>query len=103
MNKKYSDEEKVFLTIDEAKDIANIVDNQIHCFMNPSFGLLGADWSEESFINLLNKAATIEVGGSQCREMKHAIAVIENKEVYFFEHNEEKLKELLKQKGVDDE
>lgn len=93
--------EKIFLTIDEAKRIANVVDNQIHCFVNPSFGLVGADWSKESFIDELNKANTIEVGGDQCRGMNHALAVIVGDEIYFFEHNEEELKKILKEKGVE--
>lgn len=95
-------EEKTFLTKEEALRIANINDNQIHNFISVSFGLIGADYDIKTFNEYLEKASSIEVGGSQCRNMNHAIAIIKDNEVYFFEHKEEELKKLLKEKGINE-
>ncbi len=94
-------EEKTFLNKEEAIRVAQIYNNTIHCFINPSFGIVGATWDIEDFKDTLNKAKTIEVGGSMCRSMKHAIALRTENDLYFFEHNEKELERLLKEKGVE--
>lgn len=94
-------EDKIFLTKEEALKIAKIENNQIHNFVSSSFALIGADYDLETFNRYLDKATCIEVGGEHCRGMNHALAVYRNGEVYFFEHDEDKLKELLKEKGIE--
>ncbi|MBE6156951.1 MAG: hypothetical protein E7161_04345 [Firmicutes bacterium] len=94
-------EDKIFLTKEEALKIAKIDNNQIHNFVSTSFALIGVDYNLETFNRYLDEATCIEVGGEHCRGMNHALAVQRNGEVYFFEHNEDKLKELLKEKGVE--
>lgn len=92
-------DEVILLTKEEAISIAEIKDNQIHCFVNPNVNMLvGADHSKESFMNDLETVKEIEVGGEQCRKMGHALVLWKRNEPYFFEHNEEKLVELLKLK-----
>ena len=95
-----NNDEKIFLTKEEAISIAKFEDNQIHCFLNsvPNM-LVGADHSKDSFLNDLETAKEIEVGGEQCRKMGHALVLWQGNNPYFFEHNEDKLVELLKLKG----
>ena len=63
--------------------------------------LVGADHSKESFLKDLETAKEIEVGGEQCRRMGHALVLWQKETPYFFEHNEDKLKELLKKRGIE--
>ena len=92
-------EDVILLTKEEAISIAEIKDNQIHCFVNPNVNMLvGADHSRESFLKDLETTKEIEVGGEQCRKMGHALVLWQRNEPYFFEHNEDKLAELLKLK-----
>ena len=95
-------EEKIFLTKEEALRIANIIDNKIHNFVSTPFALIGADWSEKDFKKKLKLADNIEVGGTNCRSMKHALVLSVKKEQYFFEHKEEELKKLLIEKGLEE-
>ena len=68
--------------------------------MNPNINILvGADHSKESFLKDLETAKEIEVGGEQCRKMGHALVLWQGNNPYFFEHNEDKLLELLKDRG----
>lgn len=91
-------EEKIInLTKEQALSIAKINNDKIHCFLAASFGLIGADHDIKSFAEKLNKASSIEVGGNNCRSMSHALVLWIEDEPYFFEHNEEKLKTLLKE------
>ena len=85
------------LTKEQALSIAKIDNDKIHCFLAASFGLIGADHDNKSFEEELNKASSIEVGGNNCRSMNHALVLWIEGKPYFFEHNEEKLKELLKE------
>lgn len=98
-----NNEDVIFLTKEEAKSIAKIRDEQIHCFLTMGFGLIGADHSKESFLKDLETAKEIEIGGDNCRRMGHALVLWQRDTPYFFEHNEDKLKELLKEKGVENE
>lgn len=95
------EEEKIVLNGEEAIRIAQFYNNTIHCFVNLSFSLLGATWSIKDFNDILNEVKTIEVGGSMCRSMKHALVIHTENDLYFFEHNEEKLKKLLKERGIE--
>lgn len=90
------------LTKEEARYIAKFNENdEIHCFTNPGVNLLvGIDYSRESFEESVENSTSIEVGGEHCRKMEHALAVWLNKRPYFFNHDEEKLIEVLKNKEV---
>ena len=88
----------VILTKDEALDIANIKSNQIHCFLNASFGLIGADHSKKEFLDELNKAEKVEVGGKVSRRIGHALILWQGSTAYFFEHNEDRLTQFLKER-----
>lgn len=93
-----NNEEVILLTKEEAISIAKIHNKQIHCFLSFGFGLIGADHSKESFLKDLETAKEIEVGGDYCRRMGHALVLWQKDTPYFFEHAEDKLKELLKEK-----
>ena len=93
------EEEKIFLTKEQALRIAKFNGDKIHNYLNLPFGLIGADYEKESFMNHLERAEKIEVGGKMCRGMSHALVLIIKGEPYFFEHDEEKLVELLKELG----
>lgn len=94
-------EDKIILTKEEALKIADIQDNQIHNFLTASFGLIGADYELETFNEYLESADYIEVGGNNCRGMNHALVIWKNNKPYFFQHKENELKELLKEKGIE--
>jgi len=89
------EEEKIYLEKEQALKIAKFNDGQIHCFLSTNIALIGADHSKESFMEDLEKAETIEVGGKLCRAMNHALVLWLNGEPHFFEHNEEELKKVL--------
>jgi len=82
------------LTVDEAIALAHWnEDSSIHCFANPAGGMLvGADWERGDFVDALLTSRGIEVGGDQCRALKHAIVVwISPTEYRFFAHDEARL------------
>lgn len=91
------EEEKILLSKEQALKIAKFNDEQIHCFLSASFGLIGADHSKESFLNDLERAKSIEVGGEHCRNMNHALVLWIEDTPHFFEHNEDKLKTMLEE------
>ena len=85
------EEEKKFLTIEQALDCLIIKDGQVHNFVPASFGIIGADWGIEEVKECFKEAEHIEIGGEQCRAMGHGIAVIKGKNIYFFEADNAKL------------
>lgn len=89
------EENIINLTKEQALKVAQFNGDNIHCFLSATFGLIGADHSRTSFMEELEKAESIEVGGDNCRGMNHALVLWIGKEPYFFEHNEEKLKEVI--------
>ena len=86
------------ITKEQALYIAQFKDNQIHCFINAPMGLVGANHTIESFMQELDEAETIEIGVNMCRKMEHALVLWIKGVPFFFEHDEEKLKEMLRQK-----
>lgn len=66
------------ITYDEA---VSLLPNResIHTFYNPSFGLVGADWSREDLLDKLKKSDTIELCGENAREIGHGIAAYNQK------------------------
>lgn len=86
------------ITKDQALYIAQFRDNQIHCFIHAPMGLVGASHTIESFMQELEEAETIEIGVNMCRKMEHALVLWIKGIPFFFEHDESKLKKLLKVK-----
>ena len=82
--------EKRFITPEEAINLLNN-DEQIHTFRNPNSMLIGADHDRESIIERLEaNPDKIQIGGEQCRRMKHGL-ILEDGGYLFIETNEEKL------------
>ena len=89
-------EERVTLSIDEALGCLAFDDErQVHCFANPGVNMLiGADWSEESVRELAKTTKRREIGGDDCRRMKHGLVMFDERGPLFFAANEAKLAEL---------
>lgn len=87
------------MTIEQALEIAQFDNNDnIHCYPYSPYGILGMIYSKNDFISILEQADSIEIGDSMARKMEHAIVVYVNKKLLYFEHNEDKLKEIMKAK-----
>ena len=87
---------KYYLNYDEAVSLLPNKED-IHTFYNPSFGLMGADWSREDILNKLKEAdVVIELTGEQAKLMKHGMCAYSknaqfHNEILFIETDEEKL------------
>lgn len=87
------------MTIEQALEIAQFDNNDnIHCYPYSPYGILGMVYSKNDFISILEQADTIEIGDIMARKMEHGIVVYVNKKLLYFEHNEDKLKEMMKAK-----
>jgi hypothetical protein len=86
--------DRVFITPEQAANCLN-EGAEIHTFVNPSGMLIGADWRREIVIKTFAEADKIEIGGDQCRKMKHGLVVHrKGGGLLFVEANEEKINEL---------
>lgn len=74
-----------FLTKEQAIELVGGVRKTIHCFLNPSGILLGADWSWKEFENALDEAETIEKAGESAIKMKHPLCLFVKGKFHFFE------------------
>lgn len=82
---------QVVLTLEEA--IERLPDKEhIHTFLNPAFGLVGADWDRDQVIALLTKASKrkdkrkqIQETGDAAQAMGHGLAVFEARGPVFIE------------------
>jgi len=92
------EEEKFILTKEQALQIANIKNEHIYNFISISPALIGADCTRTQFLEILENADSIEVGGKQCRAMGHALVIWDNNRPYFFEHIEEELLRIEREK-----
>lgn len=90
-------EERKVLTKEQALSCLIIKGNQVHNFVPAPFGIIGADWNIEDVKECLENANSIEIGGGQCRNLGHGIAVIKEENVYFFEADNDKLDLLDKE------
>jgi hypothetical protein len=87
---------KYYLSYDEAIQILPDSEN-IHTFINATFGLLGADWSKNNILNRLKEVdSVIELTGEQARKMGHGMCVYNKNSKYqsdilFIQTDEEKL------------
>ena len=86
------------ITKEQALEIAKFNEDTIHCFLYAPMGLIGANHTKESFLNSLNQAEKIEIGVNICRKMEHALVLWIKGIPFFFEHDEYKLKKLIKVK-----
>jgi len=73
------------LTVDQAKALL-LPGDEIHVFLNPSAGMLvGADWSREAILKLLETAETLRIGGTQCIGMGHGLVAFKDGRNHFIE------------------
>ncbi len=85
------------INIEQAIEIAQFDNNDnIHCFPYSPYGILGIMYTKENFIKILENADNIEIGDDMARRMEHAIVVTIKDNEYYFEHDEDKLKEVLR-------
>lgn len=95
---------RLYLTLEQALDILP-KGNQIHCFVNTPFGLIGADWDKQKVKETLENAETVEIGGEQCKSIGHALVCIpknaqKQSDLYFFQSDKAKVdyyEKLLKE------
>lgn len=83
------------LTIEQAIDILPQKE-QIHCFRDVGFGLVGADWNKEKVVETLKGAEVVEIGGERCKASKHALVCVPKNakvqsDLYFFESRVDKI------------
>lgn len=66
-------DDKVILTAEQAAEL--LPEGQyVHNFSNPGVGMLvGCDYDRDDAIRALKEAKQIEIGGDQCKQMKHPI------------------------------
>lgn len=97
---------KYYLKYDEAVSLLPNSEN-IHTFMNASFGLIGADWSKEDILDKLKQADNvIELTGESARGMGHGMCVYSKNakyqsEILFIQTDEDKLSEFEQAHAVD--
>jgi len=85
--------DKRLITVEEAISLLN-EDERVHTFRDTSGMLLGADIDRVSLIEILkSNSDKIEIGGEQCRRMKHGI-VVNYKGNLFIETNTDKLNDF---------
>lgn len=87
------------IDIEQALEIAQFDNNDnIHCFPYSPYGILGMVYSRNDFIKILEQADSIEIGDNMARKMNHALVVNLGNRILNFEHNEDKLREIMKAK-----
>lgn len=89
------------ITKEQALEIAKFNDNTIHCFIHAPMGLVGAIHTMDSFMQELDEAESIEIGVNMCRKMEHALVLWIKGVPFFFEHDEKKLKKMLRSKNYE--
>ena len=99
-------EETVQMTHGLAKELAKVrmYDDQMtyyyHNLTPLSIGFIGADISEGSLDKMLEEAKRIELAGENAFKIGHGLAVQDaDDKWYFIEHDTEKMKEYLEEKG----
>ncbi len=87
---------RIYLTKEQALEIAHFNESdEIHCYIQTEPLLVGTDHTREDFIVDLSRSQKIEVGGKNSRDMFHALVLWIYGKPYFYEHDEEKLKQML--------
>lgn len=86
------DKEKTVLTKQEAIEMLP-EGEKIHVFMNPNGMLLGADWTRQQVLELINgvkKENYISLAGEQATRMKHGLVVWDGNRYCFIQTKDEK-------------
>lgn len=84
-------DEKLILTPDEAATLLPDGDN-IHNFIQRGPMFIGCDFSRDGAVEAFKRAKRIELGGENCKAMKHPLAVWDaNERLSFFAANMEKV------------
>lgn len=92
---------KIYITKEQAASILPDGDT-VHTFLNPGFGLVGADWSREDILDKLEKSDILELAGDTARAMGHGLCAYDRPpktqgDLLFIETDEEKLAALEKE------
>lgn len=93
-------EDRIYLTKEQAWSLMAVQeDGHVHTQKQSGMMFLGCDWTKDAVEQALDSAETIEIGGENCKAMKHGIVVIPRgvkyqSEILFFEHDEKKLREF---------
>jgi len=92
---------KTFITVDQAISVLPDGDT-VHTFYNPSFGLIGADWSKADITDKLHNSDIIELTGPGARGMGHGICAYNKdakyqSDVLFIETDEARVAALEKE------
>lgn len=77
-------DDKVILTPDEAEGLLKDGAEIIHNFAQSSFMILGCDYDRASAIKAFKDAHQIELGGDNCKQLKHPIIVWDRPDHYTF-------------------
>lgn len=99
-------EETIQMTHGLCKQLAKVrmqddkITYQYHEIKPLSIGFIGADISEGSLDKMLEEAKRIELAGENAFKIGHGLAVQDaEEEWYFIEHDLEKMREYLEEKG----
>lgn len=85
-------DDKVIITPAEAESL--LADREyVHNYVNPSAGMfVGCDYERANAIEAFHKAKQIELGGENCKHMKHPLVVWDTDKHYsFFEADMDKV------------
>ena len=90
--------EKVFLNEEETLSLLPDGD-YIHTFLNPGFGLVGADWERNELVEKIRNSNKLELAGPAARSMGHGLCVYStdtkyHDDILFVETDEKRLAEL---------
>jgi len=93
------EEEKKIITKEQAKSILALNDGKVHTFTNNPMALLGADHTQKSINESIEKAESLELTGDQAKAMKHGLAIFppnakNHYDILFVETNMEALEKL---------
>ncbi len=89
-----SDDNKLIVTPEEAEALLK-PGEYVHNFINPSDSLLvGCDYDRDNAVKALKEADRLEIGGENCKRMKHALVAWKGNRPSFFECDMEKVEAL---------
>lgn len=94
-------DEKIILTAEEAESL--LVDGDyIHSYRNPAAGMfLGCDFDRAQAIEAIRTAHALEIGGDNCKRMKHGLVVWDSPtSLFFFQTDPAKVEAMEARKAV---
>ena len=87
-------DDRLILTPEQAESVLP-EGEYIHNFRNPTGMLVGCDYDRDGAVKALHDAKQIEIGGDQCKAMKHGLVVWDDDKSYsFFATDGERLEKL---------